>query len=561
MERPRPAPGPDQRSSQAGMETALSVRCHASDELPPPPVYNTGMGSLTFEQLYHKTSRIVGSVMRGVYGMTNPEDIDDCMQAGYLKVWQHLQQDPDYFVDKPKRYIVQAVVFRSKAQRFSHQRHYHKMNYDAKAEQQRSIAMLTTGQVDTWIDLAHALATVAQQVENTPVALLGLYCLITQATVQDVAATFGCGYSTLTKKKREARARLAALLDGYGPGPENGTRHDAAALPFTARPAGLVTKHLLEAVHTPVERVIYHAEAASPAHRTVIINGQEPPPPRDIPSPAYPTRWGGSMTLEQIITDPQVHRAAFAKARTLGLNDFDQEDCVQQGFIRLWQILQDDPQLLADKGPIWAGIYVAYQGNPKQFHRHAVRQRIFDVQTWDERVVQAIGSRRASGIQRTHADWAAEADENIDVSRFIHTMNQRYASDPRRQIAFQAVTGAMSSQMAARQLGIHPRNFAATVGNVVRREAQSLLAENDPRAEPWESRLARGEGLEHITRIAQDVMHNQRLLLALYVVTTGASRKVVAETFGYGLTAFGKDIRRIRQMLAHRYRRERIDQK
>src|SRR5690606_5558330 len=100
--------------------------------------------------------------------------------------------------DKPKRYIVQAIVFRSKAQRFSHQRHYHKLVYDADAEQQRSVAIMTTDQVDTWIDLERALAQVAHQVEDTPVELLGLYCLVTQATMQDVAATFGLGYSTLS---------------------------------------------------------------------------------------------------------------------------------------------------------------------------------------------------------------------------------------------------------------------------------------------------------------------------------------------------------------------------
>ena len=65
--------------------------------------------------------------------MRNPEDVDDCMQAGYLKVWQKLELNPNWLADKPKRYIVQAVVFRSKAQRFSHQRHYRKLVYDARA--------------------------------------------------------------------------------------------------------------------------------------------------------------------------------------------------------------------------------------------------------------------------------------------------------------------------------------------------------------------------------------------------------------------------------------------
>ena len=78
--------------------------------------------------------------MRERLGMTNPEDVDDCMQAGYLKVWQKLQRNPNWLADKPKRYIVQAVVFRSKAQRYSHQRHYRKLVYDTRAPLVRSSA-------------------------------------------------------------------------------------------------------------------------------------------------------------------------------------------------------------------------------------------------------------------------------------------------------------------------------------------------------------------------------------------------------------------------------------
>lgn len=50
--------------------------------------------------------------------MVNPEDIDDCMQSRYLKVWKQLQKQPDLFAEKPKKYVVQAIVMRSKAQRY-----------------------------------------------------------------------------------------------------------------------------------------------------------------------------------------------------------------------------------------------------------------------------------------------------------------------------------------------------------------------------------------------------------------------------------------------------------
>ena len=552
MERLSPAPHPDRPSCPALPEASPLSNGNHHPETQPPPTYQTGIGCLSFDQLYHQTSRTVGYVMRQSLGMTNPEDIDDCMQSGYLKLWQKLQTHPDWLADKPKRYIVQAVVLRSKAQRFSHQRHYRKLAYDADAEQPRSHDLLTTRQVDTWIDLERALAHVAHQVEDQPAALLGLYCLITQATTQDVADTFGHGYSTLAKKKRQVKADLAALLDGYGLPPDKGRSANGHTAPHH-RPAsqhGLVTTRLLEAIHPPTERVIYLPSRSInvPRHRLE---------KRLSPDETYLTGWDGVRTLEQIINDPVVHRAAIAKISQLGLSGDDQADCIQQGFIRLWQKLCDDPNLLADKGQVWTGLYVAFSGNPKQFHRHNRRQQTFTHPDFDWQAADEYGRIGLwSGSQPTRAHWATEVDETLDIHRFLDTIFQRYRDDPKKQIALQAVTGVISSQEAAQQLGMNPKNFAAGIGNKVRQEVQVLLPEifKETQRESWEAQLARGAGVDHITAIAQEVMHDPRLLLALYVVTTSASKKAVAETFGYGLTAFGNDIRTIKQMIATRYR-------
>lgn len=183
-----------------------------------PPTYPTGMGDLTFEELYRRTSRITGYVMRDKLGMTNPDDIDDCMQAGYFKVWQLLQKQPTLFANKPKRYIVQAVVFRSKVQRFSHQRHYRKIVYDAQTEVTPDPGPVIIRRLDTWIDLEQALTVVGEHVASfdSSLYLLALYALITQVTTQDVVQICSCGRSTLNKAKRRIRSTLAQELPGYG---------------------------------------------------------------------------------------------------------------------------------------------------------------------------------------------------------------------------------------------------------------------------------------------------------------------------------------------------------
>ena len=319
-----------------------------------------------------------------------------------------------------------------------------------------------------------------------------------------------------------------------------------------------MTTRLFEALHDPATEGIYRPGFHSNG-RLATSSPVKPGETQPTPLPAaYPTRWGGTMTLEQIISDPQVRRAAFAKAGRLGLDGEDLEDCVQQGFIKLWQQLVANPNLLADKGPVWAGIYVAYSGDTKKFHRHNQRQQKFTDPTfgWQD-ADEYLELGRLSGNMPTRADWTIEADETIDVDLFINTMIQHYADDPKKLVALQAVTGAISSQEAARKLGLHKKNFAASIGNPVRQEVQALLPDNmkATRSEVWETQLARGEGTEHITKLAEEVMDNERLLLALYVVTTSVTKIDVAKMFGYGLTAFGKDISKIKKMIAAKYRR------
>src|SRR5690606_30639769 len=124
---------------------------------------------------------------------------------------------------------------------------------------------------------------------------------------------------------------------------------------------------------------------------------------------------------------------AYAKVGRLGLDGEDREDCVQQGFIRLWQKLRDDPNLLTDKGQLWVGIYIAYSGNAKQFHRHNLREHNSANSTWDgndDDAYRAFG--RASKEGATRAQWASEADEVIDTNSFLHSMKQHYANHPRK---------------------------------------------------------------------------------------------------------------------------------
>lgn len=305
----------------------------------PEPKYPTGFGTVTFEELYAATSRIVGSTMRDQLGMTNPEDIDDCMQVGYLKVWQQLQKQPDWFAGKPKKYIVQAVVLRSKAQRYAHLRHYRKIVYDADAQAHQNDSGPTISQVETWIDLSQSLQRVAEHATtlDNPIYLLALYTLITDVKTQEVAKTTGHGLSTLTAAKRRVRTTLAKELPDYGTA-ENGVK--PLALPkirsfqLSQLHKQLITPILLDDGSTYPNSPELRADFSP---RRLLL-----PPPQEIYAPdtktsesTYETRWRGDATFDELLADPQVRKVAFTKMRSFGYADKDTQDCFQLGTMKL----------------------------------------------------------------------------------------------------------------------------------------------------------------------------------------------------------------------------------
>ena len=141
------------------------------------------------------------------------------------------------FADKPKCYIVKNIYFRSKAQRYAHFRHYHKMVYDADPDWLMSDIGTNTHQSDFWIDMEAVLAKVVaviQASERSQLKLLILYCIITQAKPCEVAPLFESSSKTFTKHVRDVRALLQAYLPNYRPyNPKSQTVRDEVELIMT----------------------------------------------------------------------------------------------------------------------------------------------------------------------------------------------------------------------------------------------------------------------------------------------------------------------------------------
>jgi hypothetical protein len=311
--------------------------------------------------------------------------------------------------------------------------------------------------------------------------------LITQTKVQEIIDTFGYSRKVMTTGRRKLKATLAALLPGYGPAPNE---HDVLPLPETESVASfaldspLVTKRLAEAMQNdpvPQRRIVGETVASrhnGQSEKQAIRRLIRPFAAAPNGEPTYTTGWHESMTLEAVMHDPQVRRSAYAKARRLGLNDDDLEDCIQQGFIRLWQTLADDPWLLVDKGPVWTGIYVAFAGDTKKFLRHNARYRRFDDpdfdwETADERLQLGLPEHRPEH----RAEWTSQADERMDISRFMSQMAREYEDDLNKLIALYALMTTVKIKDVAPMLSVAVKQFAGAIGNEVRAELKAAYIE------------------------------------------------------------------------------------
>ena len=451
-----------------------------TEEEQPEITYPTLFGEVTFAQIHERTHRIAGFEMQAQLGMDNPADIDDCLQSGYLKIWRKLQKNPEMFADKPKRYLVKSVVLHSKAQRFAHNRHYRKLAFHKNVELQfERRPELTIPQAETWMDLAAAINQVAQNVDNQQYLLVSLYTLITNVSVAETAAIFGYSDRTIYKYRRQMKDALASYLPEYRP---QSSDIDETQSPY---PAPLVMPLLMSAIHMKddvnQQQQLKEDQAwfAQMTRRNQVRRQVQPFQPQiDF----FPTGWLKEASLEQIINDPQLRRGAFSKLSHLGVwDEHDQEDCFQRGTIRLWHKLKEQPDLLADKGPIWAGIYVAYQGDTRQVRRHSKRvQRFkssdFDMETADE--YRQLGN--GDGHQ-SHAEWTQRIDDETDFAGVIQELAQRYDDDLPKLLALYALTTSAAVKDVAPLAGIHPKNFSAMAGRQVKEDLRKALSSSEVR--------------------------------------------------------------------------------
>lgn len=153
--------------------------------------------------------------------------------------------------------------------------------------------------------------------------------------------------------------------------------------------------------------------------------------------------------------------------------------------------------------------------------------------------------------------WVTRVDQRIDFTLLMNALAQQYDGDPLKLLALYSLTTSVKMKDVLPIAKVH-KNQLIEARNEVKNDMRALLEMDEDRDisdEFWADQLQRGENLDCVARVAERVMDDQRLLLALYVVTTSVTRKAVSELFSIPLTRFRKDIAQIKAMLAEEHRK------
>lgn len=204
------------------------------------------------------------------------------------------------------------------------------------------------------------------------------------------------------------------------------------------------------------------------------------------------------------------------------------------------------PNLLLDKSVAWVGVWIAQAGSIRSLWKHKARS----VPLTDPDV---YGNRN---LERW-ASWATRVDQRIDFTLLMKALAQRYDGDPLKLFTLYSLTTSVKMKDVQIAAQVH-KNQLIDARNKVKQDIYKFLEldeETNLSDEYWTDQLQGEQTLEYVARVAERVMDNQRLLLALYIVTTSVKRKAVAELFSIPLTKFRQEIIQIKRMLAEEWRR------
>lgn len=231
----------------------------------------------------------------------------------------------------------------------------------------------------------------------------------------------------------------------------------------------------------------------------------------------------------------------------------DIPDLLQQGWLRLWQDLQANPQLLTERSRLKAADYISNRCGSSTLQYYLKRYSSYhELSRWhetDSKVFEdsitdiVIGSSLKSTSHSRHALFARKVDIHLDIAGAIRQVADWCGDNLKKLAALYFITTSVEQVDAGRIAGLKveerkerkPRCPALQYWvRKVTKQLQTVLASYrpiEPNRNYWRDCLKTGE-LQPVKQLAEKYADEHIKLLALYTLTTCVSCKTLVENFG-----------------------------
>lgn len=251
-------------------------------------------------------------------------------------------------------------------------------------------------------------------------------------------------------------------------------------------------------------------------------------------------------------------------------------DLLQQGWLRLWQSLQDNVNLLKDLNRFKAADLVSNRCGASTLYDYLKRYDSYhdfskwndpDAGIYEDNITEiVIGSSLKSGGQGRHALFTRTMDRMIDIQNALKQVAEWCMDDMRKLAALYYLTTSVGQIDAGRIAGLEIRERSGrlrcpkmgywTKMVLTRlREAFASYMPIEPNKDYWREQVKVGV-LEPVIELANKYKEDEGKLLALYILTTSVGRETVVKECGVKDSVLWYAMKQLRQELRCMYARK-----
>ncbi len=207
----------------------------------------------------------------------------------------------------------------------------------------------------------------------------------------------------------------------------------------------------------------------------------------------YPTSWAGMQSFEQI-HENLAHYASNVM-QNFGIYGDELTECLQIGFVALWETLVAEPDFLAEKTRKQTVFFILARCKISTFRYQANMYDSLDALIGDDRRDTA-DENTITGLEYDRSErwaaWATEIDMRVDIERIMVKLAEKYMPSLKHMVALYYLTTQVGKEAAANIATSDVWRWYQRYGLYVQQELQYEFAEvflenhSYPPAEPFE---------------------------------------------------------------------------